>query len=260
MKAKILKFILVGVLVNLFLFSCRQESSENNNANYDKYFQTMGKFHNESLYAIMKDINKNSNKYARIADPSTEALEFYKDYSIDYMHTIEPLWDDQEINNFLDNFSTLYDDSIPEPRIVNEFDRITNTQYYLDLIDIVDTNSEKSIIDAKIDILISQLENDSTINEIDKITLKSTMLIAKSSFEFWMNETSNTAKIRNKYSSKNSNSRIYIKNKYLKADIEGAVSGAITGAITGPQGAAIGAMLGAPWGSAVSGFFDKYIW
>ncbi len=76
MKAKILKFILVGVLVNLFLFSCRQESSENNNANYDKYFQTMGKFHNESLYAIMKDINKNSNKYARIADPSTEALEF----------------------------------------------------------------------------------------------------------------------------------------------------------------------------------------
>ena len=73
-------------------------------------------------------------------------------------------------------------------------------------------------------------------------------------------EHSNTAKIRNKYSSKNSNSRIYIKNKYLKADIEGAVSGAITGAITGPQGAAIGAMLGAPWGSAVSGFFDKYIW
>lgn len=212
----------------------------------------IGAMHNNSLYALMEDIENNESDYTQANQPSSVAFEFYKNY---VFSNTETEWSNEQISAFLDDFKTF--------SYVNDTDfiRLTNTQYYQDLLTIIDSDGTIENVQNDIDSLLNDLNNDNEINENDKIALKSAMLVGKSSYEFWNTDVERWQSIRAKFvSNTNAASKIKVKNKYLKADIEGAIGGAITGAITGPQGAAIGAMLGAPWASGISGFFNQYIW
>lgn len=236
-----MKRVIFGLIATVFM-----SVSSVNAQSLDQYFG----FHNNALNAIMKDIESNEAKYVNSNDPTSIAFDFYKNY---VKSNFKSTWSNEDVSKFLNEFKSFnYKNN-------NKFIELTNNSYYKNLLTIIDSETKIEVVQSKIDNLIFALEKDTKITEVDKIALKAAMLIGKESSEFWNKNGKKAALIRTKLSVNSTSSKVT--NKYLKADIEGAIGGAITGAFTGgPAGAAIGAMLGAPWSSAVSGFFDRYVW
>ena len=235
---------LVFGLIAMVVFGSLSYGQEVNPENYYG-------FHNKSLNVIMKDIQTNKDKYLESKEPISLALDFYKNYA---ESNFKSNWDSKELSIFLENFNKF------DYNTNTDFKRLTSNSYYLQLVEITNSDNNIEEVQRQIDDLIQNLEKETTMEKVDKVALKSAMLVGKESFEFWNSvDKERLSEIRLIFSPSSSSTNKM--NKYLKSDIEGAISGAICGAFTGgPAGAAVGAMLGAPWGSAVSGFMDHFVW
>lgn len=222
------------------------------NSTFENYYL----LHNPCLASLLNDIEQNHLEYSTSSNPKDKAHTFVVDY---LQKNISSEIDREWVAKFYNNFETY--DYTQDKHYIN----VINSNYYSETISIVENNEDPKVVREKLLSLIATLESDESVDEIEKIALKSGMLIGMESFEYWAINQPKWQDIGNKYFTPNISTN-KIKNPYAVADIQGAISGAIGGAFTGAPfagagagvGALVGAMIGAPWSSAVAGAWDHF--
>lgn len=211
----------------------------------DNYY----KLHNKSLDMILNEINTKSSNYQISKNPKDDALIYLQSY-LSRSTDIET----KLIKNFyVDFLSQNYLNS-------TEYKTVINNSYYIELIKITENYSDYKLIIKEISNLLSKLENDRSLNELTKNSLKSGMLIGIESAEYWANNQTKWESVGQSFNKNNLSSKKKM-NPHLAADIQGAVGGAVcAGIATAGVGALAGACLGGAWGSAASAFWSHMGW
>lgn len=262
----------IFIFVSFILLSSCSKSEEitnsdglvKNSSNYSRFVGTnlddYHLLHNKALDEFFKDVESDTIFY--FGDIESDLKE-------DRAYTLITKY--LKSNVSLDIDETWLDSFFDRAKNINhennqDFIRVKSSEYYVQLLDVIESETSIESANDKINFLITKLELDNDLRDFDKIALKSALLIGKESFTYWTlnDEKWETLGRSSSYSKPKKN-----KKAIMQADVEGAVSGAITGAMTGAPfagagagaGALLGAMMGAAWGSAVSGAFQHFgIW